>query len=354
MPKKPARARYFGFPHNDLLFDARLDAIREEPSDASKNGQNGHRGTDIVFEISAFEEDSTPQPAIIEGRPHEIAEGTYRPLALRFLRAAWVARDGAYANPAALPDDQHARRLFGVLHAREPQMGEFFWVMTGASEGQCVLRAHSYRIEERPGPRLPARITRRWAPPPPHPVGLVPHRPALYRRFAGDPVTVHLDGLAHRHHLFIGGLHHQRHERPAVDHVLNLCGVANNWVAASGQHSNDRLLCKGEMSAGMDARELLEEAAWVVERLRAGRRVLVHCYAGINRSATICCATLMLLEGLSADDALARIREQHPTAWPDPYHWFLLRWLSEHGLDAPADAADAEPAEPVATAVLRG
>jgi hypothetical protein len=37
----------------------------------------------------------------------------------------------------------------------------------------------------------------------------------------------------------------------------------------------------------------------------------------------------MLLEGLSADEALARVREHHPLAWPDPYHWFALRWLQQ-------------------------
>jgi hypothetical protein len=37
----------------------------------------------------------------------------------------------------------------------------------------------------------------------------------------------------------------------------------------------------------------------------------------------------MLLEGLSAEQALARVRERHPEAHPDPYHWFALRHLRE-------------------------
>jgi protein-tyrosine phosphatase len=85
----------------------------------------------------------------------------------------------------------------------------------------------------------------------------------------------------------------------------------------------------------MDAGELLDEAAWVVERLRAGRRVLVHCYAGMNRSTTVCCAALMMLEGISAEEALARVRERHPLAWPDPYHWFVLQWISRTGTASP-------------------
>src|SRR5262249_47372548 len=115
---------------------------------------------------------------------------------------------------------------------------------------------------------------------------------------------------------------------PAVDHVLNLCGAENQWVAHDGPHPNDRCLYKGEMGAGMELQELVAEARWVADRLCEGRRVLVHCYAGVNRSATVCCAALILLEGLSAQEALARVRERHPSAWPDPYYWLLLRWLA--------------------------
>jgi protein-tyrosine phosphatase len=64
-----------------------------------------------------------------------------------------------------------------------------------------------------------------------------------------------------------------------------------------------------------------------VEALRAGRRVLVHCAAGINRSSSVCCAALMLMEGLRPQEALARVRERHPEAHPDPYHWFALQHL---------------------------
>jgi len=78
----------------------------------------------------------------------------------------------------------------------------------------------------------------------------------------------------------------------------------------------------------MDVAEITDEAQWVIEHLRVGRRVLVHCSAGMNRSATICCAALILIEGISAEAALERVREHHPWARPDPYHWLALRWLA--------------------------
>jgi hypothetical protein len=49
----------------------------------------------------------------------------------------------------------------------------------------------------------------------------------------------------------------------------------------------------------------------------------------MNRSSTVCCATLMMLEGLSAEKALERVREHHPWARPDSHHWLALRWLEK-------------------------
>jgi protein-tyrosine phosphatase len=73
----------------------------------------------------------------------------------------------------------------------------------------------------------------------------------------------------------------------------------------------------------------------------------------MNRSATVCCAALILLEGLPAEAALARVRERHPGAWPDPYHWFLLRWLAEHRVEAAALAREGAAATAATATVLR-
>jgi hypothetical protein len=37
----------------------------------------------------------------------------------------------------------------------------------------------------------------------------------------------------------------------------------------------------------------------------------------------------MQLEGLTAEQALLRVREQHPWAKPDTHHWLALRWLEK-------------------------
>lgn len=72
-----------------------------------------------------------------------------------------------------------------------------------------------------------------------------------------------------------------------------------------------------------------EEANWLIEHLKNNKRVLVHCAAGMNRSLTICCASLILFEGLTAERALGRMREHYLWARPDSGHRLKLRWLAK-------------------------
>ena len=50
-----------------------------------------------------------------------------------------------------------------------------------------------------------------------------------------------------------------------------------------------------------------ETARTVAERVRAGRRVLVHCWAGLNRSGVVAARALMFM-GVPAADAIAAVR----------------------------------------------
>jgi Dual specificity phosphatase, catalytic domain len=351
MSTSPHRERIFGYPHHEALFDARLEAIAEEPAG---------RGEDVVLDIQRLTLHNAPEIRLIDGRPHERALGEYVPARLRFFRAEWLRRTGDYEQLDALPPDASARQIVRILHSRQARMGEFYWVMTGATTpSELILRARGCELEARPGHARRVEVIRRCTPAPISPRGLMPHRPALYARYAGDPIRIRLGSRIYRHRLFVGGLHHQREQRPDMDYVLNVTEDASIWSRHSMRHPGDRHAPKGEMAIGMDAADLLLEAGWVAERLRAGKRVLVHCYAGVNRSCTICCATLMLLEGVSADEALARVRELHPIASPDPYYWLLLRWLaSPEGRpwlsDSAAQAATAHPAPPLRDALAVG
>jgi hypothetical protein len=60
----------------------------------------------------------------------------------------------------------------------------------------------------------------------------------------------------------------------------------------------------GEME---EADAVRDAARTVAERVTAGRRVLVHCWAGLNRSGVVSARALMFM-GLSATDAIAAVR----------------------------------------------
>jgi hypothetical protein len=160
-------------------------------------------------------------------------------------------------------------------------------------------------------------------------VGFVPEPKRLHERYGGDPVTIHLGKRTYHERLFVGGLEIQPEQRPDVNAVLNLGEERSRWVTSSSDHPADRWVNKGEESDGMNMDEIVAEAQWVIERLVRGQKVLVHCVAGFNRSVTICCAIVMLIENLSAESALARVRKNHPWALPDSHHWLVLRWLAQ-------------------------
>ena len=66
----------------------------------------------------------------------------------------------------------------------------------------------------------------------------------------------------------------------------------------------------------------------VLERRAAGRTVLLHCLAGINRAATFAAAVLCRRDGLSVQEAVDRVREVRPNAAPTPEQLGSLRdWL---------------------------
>lgn len=317
--KPTSRLRLLESPHYATVFGARLEGITE-----------AWRGNsvEITLDITEARPLAAPKSCVVEGMPAERVRVREVPRRLRFPRAEWRRRSGPFTDVEAMAPDDPRRVLFGLRRARHPSAGEIYFI--GTEEGELTVRARDCIMEDRPGSVVEREVVRRWSLTPADVAGIVPAPRRLHAAFAGDPVAIHLRGRLLRHRLFVGGLRHQSSAgtRPAVDAVLNLCEVPDAWICGGEVHSGDRWALKGEGLAGMPPKDLWSEARWVADRLRADQRVLVHCYAGINRSATVCCAALILLETLTAEEALARVRERHPEAWPDPYHWLLLRWLA--------------------------
>ena len=63
----------------------------------------------------------------------------------------------------------------------------------------------------------------------------------------------------------------------------------------------------------------------IMEELMDKGSVLVHCYAGVERSPLICIAWLMKNKGLDLDDSLRYLMEVNPGTNPLPQQLNLLR-----------------------------
>jgi hypothetical protein len=294
---------------------ARLDSFYENEQDIFLYVQGLQ-----VKDSELFEQD---------GQLFERFTGTYIPLRLHFSGVSELYCDDFYMNLDDYTEDDPSRRIMHFLSWRRLERQDVYYRIGLQAPSHGVLRFFASRVicERLEKPSHPVLIERDWSPAPPMPQRLVPRPNHLYKQFGGDPITIKVNGKVRHRKLFIGELSIQPKLRPQVDAVLNLSEESSRWVKKSKLHPNDRAINRGEDTDGMTVADLREEAEWVIQRLEQNKSVLVHCVAGMNRSATICCAVLILLEGLSAEAALERVRQHHPWARPDSHHWLALRWL---------------------------
>ncbi len=305
------------YPFAPLMQGARLDSYQE------KDGQ-------IILEVQGFQ---TASSKLFErgGKILEQVKGKHVPLKLAFFNVSKIKRDDFFVSLEKYPQGDPSRIIAYMLSWRQPKKRDVFSMfgLRGPVGADMQFFAQHVKFEIRGGRRKSFTVERDWSPAPSMPERLVPEPKSLHRRFGGDPITIKMKDQTHHRRLFIGGLDVQPKHRPQVDAVLNLGENPSRWVRGKDLHPNDRAVERGEGSLGMTMAEMKEEANWVIERLKQNKRVLAHCVAGMNRSTTICCAVLILLEGLSAEEAIARVREHHPWARPDSYHWLTLRWLAK-------------------------
>lgn len=310
--------RIIQHPFAPLMQGARLDLYHESMGE-------------VILEVQGFQPLSS-KLFERDGKIFEQVRAGYIPLKLKFSNISKPKRSDFFVTLDQYDVDDSSRTIAYMLSWRQPKRRDIFYMfgLRGPVFADMQFFAKHVMVEIRGGKRKTITTERDWSPAPPMPDRSVPKPKSLHRQFGGDPITVNLDGKTHHRRLFIGGFDIQPRQRPQVDVVLNLGENPSRWVKKGKPlHPNDRAIQHGEGSQGMTVNQLREEANWVIEPLKQDKRVLVHCVAGMNRSTTTCCAVLILLEGLSAEDALARVREHHPWARPDSYHWLALRWLAK-------------------------
>lgn len=73
--------------------------------------------------------------------------------------------------------------------------------------------------------------------------------------------------------------------------------------------------------------QILEGAATLRKWISSEATVVVHCKAGISRSATIILAWMILYNSFSYDEAFARLREARNIVQPNPFYTDILKNL---------------------------
>lgn len=316
-----SHTRIVQIPEPETIQGGRLDSLRVEAVGKRR---------DLIMDFQGFVPSKPSLMLMEQDVLYERLKGHFVPRRLRFTGVTNLKQTGLYQNLDALPPLHEARTIRDILAFRPIERGGVYVILINSAPEGTELEFHAQKMiaEPRKGKREPIQFLRDWSAAPSMPARLVPETKSLYRKFGGDPIAIRVNGKIQTRRLFIGGLDKQNETRPNVDAVLNLSESPSRWLTAGASDPRDRWENKGEGHNGMNLEEITAEAMWALERLNAGQRVLVHCVAGMNRSPTICCAALILQEKLTAEQALARVRERHPWARPDSLHWLKLRWLA--------------------------
>jgi Dual specificity phosphatase, catalytic domain len=312
-------ARIIHHPFAASLQGALLDSCAEE-----RRGEQLH----LTLNIRALEHRAASELLERDGVIYERVQGNYVPAQLHFLGVSGLKRSDFFTSMASLPRNDPTPIIVDMLSWRQPERTDIFYLFAMLADN-LMFFANGVSYERRSHTVVPVTLERNWSSPPPMSGRLVPRPKYLHKQFGGDPITLHIGTRTYYNRLFVGGLDVQGNERPNVDVVFNVGEEPGRWIKDEQNSFPDRWDKKGEGDEGMNINVIREEAGWVIDRLQKNQRVLVHCAAGLNRSSTICCAVLILLEGLTAEQALARVREHHPWARPDGGHWLNLRWLAK-------------------------
>jgi hypothetical protein len=107
--------------------------------------------------------------------------------------------------------------------------------------------------------------------------------------------------------------------REGIDRVVKLFADEPDYYGGAYRHPGVAyIVFDAEDRVDYDIRPAAAQAVrYIQDAIRANERVLVHCHAGVSRSATIVLFHLMINSGYGLDAALARLRGVRPIIAPN-------------------------------------
>lgn len=125
----------------------------------------------------------------------------------------------------------------------------------------------------------------------------------------------------------------QTQDTSRFDCIISVCqdSVQDNVSCINPQFN----LSDGQNSSGergMFTYELFEEAcSEVLQRMKNGEIVLVHCHAGVSRSSSVCIAVLGVLNNTNWTYARSIVEDARPIINPNPdLIPFIKRYIEEN------------------------
>jgi len=121
-------------------------------------------------------------------------------------------------------------------------------------------------------------------------------------------------------HLFLGGLEVVTSQFIQSNQIQNILTVDTqvpelNWTLLKVEHRHIQIT---DEENSLIFPYFQTSADWLIQLLHLNQNSLVHCRHGVSRSATIVTAVLMKLLIINCEEAIARIKEKHDSACPNP------------------------------------
>ena len=121
--------------------------------------------------------------------------------------------------------------------------------------------------------------------------------------------------------------------RPMDIRALAHAGISSVIDTRAEHHDDEQAMAKEHIELlylptldtyPMTIEQLMEGSRWASDRIKQGRRVLIHCEHGVGRSVLLTCAVLVY-DGMHAHDALELVKQKRWQASPNHKQVVRLR-----------------------------